>query len=372
MISMVRGESSSCSNRVLWFIAQREGKVEDLDSLSFEILDVSDATKRMDPPVIQASSVVDVGTDCPAGGRISTGYYVAAWTVPADAAIGRHEVRWTYSWDGVTTLVARVEFDVLESSVPIGPAYALVSDLRDEGVSSTVTTARLQMAITIASRLIDAFTGRHFEPRWATRRFSGTGARALLFNDPVIAISFVGVDTDPSSTGDLTVDLDLIRVFNRHLTQGLTGGVDDDRESPKIEFTHPDDTLGYSRDRYAPVGYSLSSLVFSKGVQNIEVVGVWGYTEDVHSGTPWGDTPTLIRHATKLLALREIPTLKPTGVDPACREDSAIRSRIIEEKTREQSYKLAPIRKFGAQYTGDPEIDMLITMFTRPPSIGAA
>lgn len=358
MISLARGEAVSCSNPALTFYAQRAGKLEDLDSLSFEIVDVSDDTKRMDPPIVQASTAVDVDNDCPTGNRLSLGRYAADWTVPATASIGRHEIRWTYSWDGVTSYVARFEIEILESSTPIGPRYALVSDLRDEGVASTISTARILTAIVLASRMVDAFTGRFFEPRYGTRDYDGKDSRALLFGDPVIALASVTMD-------GISVDLDALKVYGRHLS-GMTGT--DDRESPKIVF----DDDAFRTGSYAFGSEYLRTSKFSRGRQNVSIEGIWGFTEDVHNGSPWGDTPALIRHVTKLIALREVPTLQPTAADPTCREELAVRSRIISEKTRDQEYKLDTPRKYGAQYTGDPEIDLILTMFTRPPSVGSA
>jgi len=227
----------------------------------------------------------------------------------------------------------------------------------EEGVPATISVARIQTAIVLASRLIDAFTGRFFEPRFGVREYDGQDARALLFEDPVIAISSLVLD-------GASVELSGIKVYGRHLS-GMTGT--DDRESPKIVFD--DDAF---RGSYTYGNEYLRTSKFSRGTQNVVVSGVWGYTEDVHNGAPWGDTPLLIRHAAKLLALREIPTLRPTPTDSSCREDLAIRTRIIEEKTRDQSYKLDTPRKFGAQFTGDPEIDIILTMFTRPPAVGGA
>jgi len=246
----------------------------------------------------------------------------------------------------------------------LGPAYAFVSDVRDEGVNANVTDARIQMAIVIASRYIERVTGRFFEPRVQTIRVGGKGKRLVTLGDPVIGVEFIRLETEPSLQPDLDVDPDLYRVFNRHLSQGLLNP--DDRESPKIEFVHVEDLLGVGDVRFVPLsGISLRSLGYPWGVQNVQIAGVFGYTEDTHNGSPWGDTPTLIRHVTKMLALRNIP-----GLRDACRDDNE-RWRIVETKVRDQSIKLAQPRKFG-QFTGEPEIDQILLMHMRPPTLGAA
>jgi hypothetical protein len=187
-----------------------------------------------------------------------------------------------------------------------------------------------------------------------------------LLGDPVIMVDSIALDTDPDQLGDLTVEPSNYRVFSRHLSQGLLNP--DDRENPKIEFVHARDLYGIASPvRFRPAAsFSLLSGAFPSGVQNTEIVGSFGYTEPVAGGPPWGVTPLLIQHAAKLLAFREVRTL--SNVD--CRQDSRERWRIVEEKTRDQSYKLAQPRQFGSQITGDAEIDSLLTMFTRPPDLG--
>ena len=49
------------------------------------------------------------------------------------------------------------------------------------------------------------------------------------------------------------------------------------------------------------------------------------------------------------------------------------RWRIIEERTRDQSYRLDPARAAtAARLTGDPEIDALLALYVRPTPFGAA
>jgi hypothetical protein len=112
-------------------------------------------------------------------------------------------------------------------------------------------------------------------------------------------------------------------------------------------------------------GLGLSSLVWPRGQQNVTVQGIFGYTEP--DGSPTGRTPELIRHATKLLVLRELPLL----ADIDAREDAQKRYRLTSERTRDQSYTLEALRLHGA-FTGDPAIDNILVAFARPPDFGAA
>jgi len=365
MVAIGRGEILSASNPKLTFIAQLDGMLVEPTSVDFAIFDRSDPSKSVIPAQVFPNSGtqgVDLVTD-----KIGTGRYAASgWTVDANADVGRYEVRWTYQLsDSSPVKTARVEFEVVAGAgAIIGPAYALVADLREDGLLDSVDDARAQQAIVIASRMIEQVTGRFFEPRAQDLLVEGKGARALLFDQPIVGVEQILIGTEPSFTPDLVVDSDYYRVFNRHLTQGLTSP--DDRNSPKIEFIHQDDLNGVYDWRFQPVsGFSIRSFSFPPGVQNVLVKGVYGYTEP--DGTPWGATPVLIRQATKMLARRYLPKMSDE-----CGDDARDGWRIVEERTRDQTVKMADPRKFGSQVIGDPDIDVLLVMFTRPPALGAA
>jgi hypothetical protein len=378
MTALSKGEVLDCSNpRLQFFAVQRgggnetDGKLADLESLEFQIFDKRNPPNQETPkqifPVTAGDKQAVNLADCPTGERLGVGRYAAKWTVAANEQRGLYEIRWTYKFANQAEKVARIEFEILQgASGAIGPKYGLVADLRAEGAGE-VTDARLQTALVIASRFIERVTGRFFEARFSDIRFDGSGKRALLLGDPIIGLGQVHIETEPSLLPDLEVDPTLIRVYARHLSQGLLNP--DDRNSPKIQFVHSDDILGVSRQAvFTPIsGLSIRSLAFPVGRQNIAVNGVFGYTEDVHNGSPWGDTPILIRHLTKLIAAREIPK----AISEAdCRVEARDRWRVLEEKVRDQSIKYDKERRVGS-WTGDPEIDFLLTSFIRPPAIGA-
>jgi len=369
MSALARGRPSNCANPVLDLFTQVNGLLVDVAVLEFQVFDVSDAGKQLAPvqvypAVAGARAPVSIATLCPAGDKLSTGHFVARWTPPLDEAIGTHEIRWFFR----LTLTSpeqtfREEFEVLvEVAGFAATGYAAVSDLREEGVTpAEATDARLQRLIALASRYVERVTGRFFETRLQTLRLDGTGGRTLALGHPVIGVDGVFIDSSPFSPGDLPVDPSVYRVYNRHLTQGLL--LPDDRDNPNLEFIHGSDLGGV---RFEPVGaLGLASLVWPRGQQNVTVRGVFGYTEP--DGSPTGRTPDLIRHATKLLVMRELPRLG----DIDRREDAQRRWRLTGERTRDQSYTLEALRLHGA-FTGDPEIDNILVAFVRPPDLGAA
>ncbi|MCK9521469.1 MAG: hypothetical protein M0R76_00290 [Proteobacteria bacterium] len=105
--------------------------------------------------------------------------------------------------------------------------------------------------------------------------------------------------------------------------------------------------------------------VFPKGTANVTAEGLWGYTEP--DGTSEGCTPLEIRRACMLLALRSLPLL----ADDDSSGEARSRWRIIEERTRDQSYKLDPDSR-EAPLSGDPEVDAILARYRRPPGLGAA
>ena len=360
MAALARGQSSDCGNPALALFTQVGGMLVDVAVLEFQVFDVSDAAKRAAPVQVfpaapGARATVDTATPCPAGDRLSTGHFVARWTAPVDEAIGAHEVRWFFRLTPETPEQSFVEeFEVLPVVTGFtSGGYASVSDLRAEGVTDAqASDARIQQLVSLASRYVERVTGRFFEPRVQALRVDGTGGRVLALGHPIIGIDAVAIDSNPFSPADLAVDPGLYRVYNRHLTQGLL--LPDDRDHPRLELVHGED--GH---------LALGRLAWPRGQQNVEVRGVFGYTEP--DGSPTGRTPELVRHVTKLLVMRELPRL----ADADRREDAQRRWRLTSERTRDQGYSLEALRLHGA-FTGDPEIDNVLVAFVRPPDFGAA
>lgn len=210
--------------------------------------------------------------------------------------------------------------------------YASVADLRDEGVSvAQASDARLLALIDEAGRAIDSFTGWFFEPRNLTLRLDGRGTPSI--EPPVPPIELTQLTVGGSEVSVAPVDL---VVVGAPVQPGFDG--------PRLTRTR--------------------GRMFPKAAGNVEASGSWGYTED--DGTPQGRTPVEIRRACMLLVLR---WLSPLGTDDA---EARHRWRIIEERTRDQSYKLDRVSGGGSTFTGDPDIDGIVGRYRRPPGLGAA
>ena len=209
--------------------------------------------------------------------------------------------------------------------------YATALDLRNEGVTEAqASDERLTALIEEATQVIDRLTGWFFEPRQLTLTFDGRGTKTIEPPVPPIRLDLLFVD-----------GVELSRAPNDLLVVGAP-----------VEpwFVAPRFTL-------------LDGNVFSKGIGNVSAQGVWGYTEA--DGTPFGRTPLAIRRACMMLALRMIPSL----TDDAA-EETRNRWRIIEERTRDQSYKLDKPAA-ALHFTGDPEIDDILLRYRRPWGLGA-
>lgn len=365
---VAQGQTIGCALPLLELFTVFDGFQKEAVSVEFSIHDADGA--QTFPGA--GREVVDLN-DCPAGARRGVGHYLAVWSVSSTEPLGRHEIRWFYKETATSaeqTLVRK--FEVLETvSDPLAPAYASIAEMRDDGITEeAVSDTRLLRLLQLASRRVEQFTGRHFDPRSLTLFFDGSGGRSQLLDQPIIAIETVALDASAFEGGELLIEPDLFLVFNRHLSQGLLHP--DDRNNPKIEFVHGRDL--FSRGRLDIIeGLTLTRLAFPVGPQNVRISGVFGYTDA--DGSTLGDTPVLLQHATKLLVLRDLPGI----TDCDGREDAQRRWRLLSEKTSEQSYRLADLSgREGSShvavgsFTGDPEIDTLLVQYMRPPAMGSA
>lgn len=401
MISLVPGQVSSPTTPALIFISQNVGHAVPAASLSFRILDVHTPELEANPaqiypvsglqPVDLTNDILQVNTF---NGFVAgldqlapwSGFYSADWTVPSDLPMGKYLIEWTYllksPWPNSEVSYSRTEappsgvvtkvFEVvaagsvqsrlaLQAGSAPAPLYSLVTDARAFlGCSDRdVSDVALKKLIMKASAYVERMTGRYFEPRYTTQRQGGNSSRKLQIGPPIVSISSVGIDTEPTQSGDLRVELDLLRIYNRHLAQGLLDP--DDRDNPILEFVHSDDLYGI---RFIPFrGISLRSLAWPIGVQNVHVRGFFGFTDP--DGSPWGETPELIQHVTRLICAREVHKV---GSDK--REDAQWRWRVTTDKTRDNEVDMVDPRKWG-EYFGDPEIDSILSSYLRPPRLGS-
>lgn len=361
---MAQGDSSSCSNPLLVANIQVQGLLADVASLEFQVFSLRDPDLPVQVFPVSGRQAVDL-TDCPTGDRLSKGRYVADFTLPVSAPDKDqlHEIRWFYKVNATDDEISFTEqFDVLRAVTAFPqPLYGFVADLREEGFEmDLVSNSRAQRILFRASRHLERFTGRGFDATFKVLRVDGAAGRSILLDEPIVSIEkveIIGGDFEPTSS---LIDLSDLLVYNRHLSQNLVHP--DDRDDPRISL----ETSIFGRDLAAESSHR-RALRWPSGVQNLEVTGVFGYRD---FGGPQGVLSEIARRATLMLAIREIPQLSDEdGVD-----DAKLRHRVKQYKTRVQSITYFGPGETGAVggFTGDPEIDSLIVMLMRPPSMSAA
>lgn len=329
--------------------------LKDASSLDFEVFDLNGNS-------IVARTAANLVTD-----RLALGTYAPSILIPTTAPLGPATVRWYYeqATDPGNEISYDTEFEILPPgsvSDPLARAYAYVWRLREECIfPKDVKDGPLYEKICMASDLVEMYTGRFFAPEQKNVRVNGRRTPQIRLDEVIIGVGEVALDFGPLSSGEVSVEADDILVFNRHLTEKLTRP--DDRDDPKIELFHIPRSVGWA---------DLSNeVVFPDGVQNIRVLGVFGYTEPTPTTLPIGRTPRLIRRATELLTVHERHKLG----EEQKRFKSRNRWRLLREEGDRSSYQLADLKNNPAAFgtmTGDPEIDQILSKFMRPPVFGAA
>lgn len=360
MTIIERGQASSCNVPALQLFAvdPEDGFMRDIASGSYVI-------KKPDGTEAQASTAINIA-DCPTGDRLGKGRYAAKWTVPTDASTtptGIYTIEWTYVIENpagtLNTYNVTRSFEVAPAGVGINPmgayyaSYGEVAELGLSGCQGKNATALL----TLATQYIEKFTGNFFVPTPKNVRVDGTGSHAQLLREPIIAIADVAIDIAPFEPSDLPIDASSLRVYNRHIRQGLTRP--DDRDNPKLEFYH-------AFDRHGNKHASFARLFFNRGEQNVGVEGVFGYTDP--DGTPYGSTPALITRAALMLVVRNAIPIS----DVEARQDQQRAGQLEELRTRDQQVKwnfpsgVLGHHAFTGGFTGDPEIDTILMMYQKP------
>lgn len=395
MPTLGRGQTSSCSNPVLdLYTAVGNPPVPaDVAELEFRIKDISTPAKRLNPvQVFPVLGVGDVGptyqtltpsVDCPTGSRLEVGRNVATYTVDAAEPLGDHEIEWRFRQNALSPLETFCEeFTVVPSVVanPDDNLYCTVAEIRAEGYSEAMIPgftaeqfdARVQTLIRMASRYVDKATGRWFYAQtfgednrfevdgkggWYHAPFSvRSGSRSIHFEIPIIRLDRLFIRQDGTFNPELTeIELsgELVQVYNRHIRGILQP---DDRENPKISFitTRVVETIAS--------GLFPAPYVFPEGRLNVQIEGVFGYTDP--DGSPFGKTPDLIRQVTCRLVARDLLL-----DSDECEKFSANNKyRIISDKEGSTTIKLQELWLKGA-FTGDPRIDNVLMMYKRPPRI---
>lgn len=244
--------------------------------------------------------------------------------------------------------------------------YCTRADLTAEGFDTTTpSTDFWDDRIEMASQQIEDFTGRWFGAIERTLELDGAGTRVLQVPIPIVSVSEVLVVYEDVSGADPSeeLSLDAIRVYNRHLTQGLTSP--DDRDAPQLVIetfaNYPPDYLGR----------------FPEGNKNIHVTGKFGYTElastDAVGETVAGNqipqsegsVPKLIKRACMMLVQRMSAQLADVGSHTF----NTRRATIKSERTRDESVTYGGGSSGGSltgQLTGDYELDSILSKYRRP------
>lgn len=353
MIAIVKATGATIANGALQLVYQNvQGILTDVFAASFQIWNADLSTQIFPSTPGLKTSLAVTGAD-----RVGVGRWNATWVSAAQAetAATLFNIRWFLTpVSGDAEVSFDQEFEM--SLAPYrGPFYCFVSDLRAEGLDVSVTDAQAQARIVFASRYVEWLTGRTFAPTYRVLEVDGTGGRALLLNEPIVAIekvvgSYASVFT---STTDV-IALSSLKVFNRHLRQKLVDP--DDRDAPKLEFLHGDDQWGRVETRSVFADH----VLWSTGVRNVQLTGIFGYTEGDTSYT--GHTPDMIRQATKMLVFDNLRSLASGGF--------VVTGPITKERTRDQEVNYAALR--STSITGNRAIDMILVGFRRLPHMGAA
>lgn len=350
MPALSRSQASNCANPVLDLFIAVSGVLTDLSQLEFQVFEkVTGPTPvQVYPP--SGRQAVNVTDPCPAGQRIGTGHYVAVYTPPPTEPLGTHELRWFFRLTPTSPEQSFIEeFEVLASPLPATSiGYCTLQDLRNEGVPLTYSDDRCLRAIDLASRDVDRYTGRFFEPRELTVTLDGEDGACLFFEHPIIAVAAVALDGEPVDPADFVI-------YNRHLTENLLDP--DDRANPRIEVYQPRPESIYWREMRG-------RGVWPRGQRNVSVEGVFGYTE--FDGSSQGRTPAAIRYATTLMSMRYLG-----GAWAAFQNPTPV-GGIKSIKTRDQQidYGDPHAASVGRQgigpLTGDPAIDRILLQHRRP------
>lgn len=256
--------------------------------------------------------------------------------------------------------------------------YLTVAEVRAEGAPFNDATAYpdawVEGKIDLASEQIERATGQWFVPKARTILVNGSGGRKLRLRHPIVKLDAITIiyRARYGANPEYAIDIDEVRVFNRHLTQGLQNP--DDRKMPMLEIL---DWLSYEPEDIGE---------WPAGVQNIELDGVFGWTELDYATDPaetsqgsqvpadQGSTPFLIKRACMLLVRRYFPKVGDfAGLMGATRSGD-----IKSMKTRDQSITYDSARTSGgsgvlaAGLTGDPEIDGILISHRVTPAMAWA
>lgn len=355
MRGIAKGETCTKANPILQLVCRSGGFLADLYSGSYLIQDIRD-------PTIAAATVVTSTLFVAGTHKVAIGRYALATGATTGWNIGTHRAVCTYKMaSGGPDYTQIVEFEVLDSADwPTGNQYTGYLSTRSAYVETYVGTSttrqKLHRWIDEVSRRIEMWTGRWFDPRFIKMKKRGQNSPTLLLQQPIIALE----DTYAiwqTTTGQDSYKYEqyLYKVYNRHLDGFLE---EDDRCNPLIELTDVDGTV-----------VEVSDFSWPYGNQNIELWGVFGYTDpefDPNNGQILiGKTPVDISRAVGALVSRINDD--PTMTSLSTWSPGSLRSM----RTRDQSITFGgSAGSSGSEPSGDPLVDGILIKYCQPPGVG--
>ena len=195
--------------------------------------------------------------------------------------------------------------------------YYTIAEAKTDGVDGGLGDTALQKAIDEVEAIFESVTNRRFDTRTLTLKFDGDDSTMLFIKAyPIISITSIHID-------DVLMDSDYYEVY-----------------TDKIEIIQ-----NYTKDIYL----GTSAYSFSKGTQNIVVVGSFGYAE---SSATW----TMIKRAIRLMTSANI--------------SGALAVETYEsEKISDYAYKVATGDSDKAASVFGVEVDLIIKQLKRKISL---
>jgi len=360
MRGLAQGEQSTLADPRLQLVFRSGGYLADPVSGSVVVQDIRSHLTTPTTKVVAAA--LDATTQ-----KVGTGRYAILTGSTTTWTAGTYRAVCTYVMTaGGPTYTQVVEFEILSAvDWPTGAGYVGYLSTRraweEPYAASTVAAATLHRHIAEQSGKLEFYTGRFFEPRYLKVKVSGQNAAKLILNNPIIALEDAYAVWQ-TTTGEDTYKFEqyLYKVYNRHL-DGYAAEVDD-RIYPHIELTDVDGDV-----------VTVSSWAWPYGNQNIEVRGVFGYTDpemDQNQGRVLvGRTPRDIERICGALIARAIedPTLTALSTwSPGS---------LSSYRTRDQAVTFGSSGGGGgggaSEPTGDPLVDSLLVRYCRPMAFKA-
>ena len=195
--------------------------------------------------------------------------------------------------------------------------YYTIAEARTDGVDNSLGDVELQKVINEVEALFESITDRRFDTRTLTLYFDGDGSTMLYFRDyPIVSISSLKIDDAAVASGFYAVYNDKIEIIQDYDTSIYTGS---------------------------------TSYAFTKGNQNIEVTGIFGYATDAQS---------------YVLVKRVIRLMTGQGASGSLTVGS-----FDSEKVGDYSYRLAKAGPNENKVIFGAEIDTIIRQLKRKISI---